>query len=235
MPYVHYKHTRTRDRPSTYKPTYKDYDLTSNFSSEDPYYSSSLVRYTSDKDKELALYEPPTTTTDYYKPTYRRTYSDEYTDDGSIDDYPWPKSSPKYKSSSKEKSRPGGLNRSLTIRRSPTKLEKYNIWSHPSKSSSSDSDSLTTKYKFKSSFTADDDPLFDISAKVKIRRSKKEEERDEGRVVEWPTEVVRREKWERVDWEARERDGERDERYRRIGRRTTDEWRPLSGFRHNYW
>ncbi|KAF2192633.1 hypothetical protein K469DRAFT_717205 [Zopfia rhizophila CBS 207.26] len=204
MSYLHYHHTSERDR----SPYHLD---------EDPYYSRPLVRRNS-KRQRIEVYN-----------------DDEY------DDYPG------YSSHSK----PSKPSRSLTIRQ-PSQLEKYNVWSYPSSSShhhhryhDDSDDSHRHKYKYTRKTYAtrpsddENDSRFDVEFKATYRRPT-----SSGKAMAWPGELFkRREKWDGVEWESRERERgddfwdepqlkERTVKYRRIKRTKTDEWKPLSGFKH---
>lgn len=85
---------------------------------------------------------------------------------------------------------------------------------------------------------------------MKIKATLSRPKKEEKRLCVWPGSLLKKEKWECVDWESWERerecesDGchqwwddecvgerEREVRYRRVKRSRTEEWKPLSGLR----
>jgi len=224
MSYLHYTRTRERER--------------SPYLTEDPIYTRPLVRQNS-KRQRVDLYS-----------------DDEY------DDYP-------YASKALPVSKPS---RSLTIRQ-PTQLEKYNVWSYtPSPPARTyDSDEDDNRYKYTSTTThkhykprvvsrtypSDDEENdsrereFRLKVKASFGRPKSALSRSNSfanKAVSWSSDVFKRkEKWEDLAWETRERrghatrgfweDDDRDRevekrvRFRQVKRTETDEWRPLTNFR----
>ena len=185
----------------------------------DPYYSRPLVRRNS-KRQRVDLYD-----------------DDEY------DDYP-------YASSAK----PSKPSRALTIRQ-PSQLEKFNVWSYPSshddRHHEPDEHDHGHGYKYTqkhyvsrpSASDDEDEREFRLKVKATLSRPKSSHSRFEKAMV-WPGELFkRREKWEGVEWDTKERERrgsfwddepqlkERTIKYRKIKRTRTDEWKPLSGFR----
>jgi len=223
MTYLQYTRTRERER--------------SPYTTEDPLYTRPLVRQNS-KRQRVDLYS-----------------DDEY------DDYP-------YSSRALQVVQPSKPSRSLTIRQ-PTQLEKYNVWSYsPSpRTRTYDSDDEEKRYKYTTTthkrytprivsrtYPSDDEDIdsrereFRLKVKASFGRPKSALSRSNSfanKAVAWSSDVFkRREKWEDVAWESKERrghetrgfwdDDDREEktvRFRKVKRTKTDEWRPLNNFR----
>ncbi|ORY05299.1 hypothetical protein BCR34DRAFT_48193 [Clohesyomyces aquaticus] len=183
---------------------------------EDPYYSQPLVRRNS-KRQRVDIY-----------------------DDDEFDDYPYP--SP---------AKPAKPSRSLTIRQ-PTQLEKYNVWSEPvshydyhdyQRESDDRARYKTTRKTYVTRpYESDDETRFDFKVKATVRRPSSSHAM---KAMAWTGDMFKRkEKWVDEDWETKEKERrdsfwddepklkERTTRYRKIKRTRTDEWKPLSGFRH---
>jgi hypothetical protein len=218
MPHIHYQSTRTRERDP----------------SESDYFSRPLVRRNS-----------------------KRQHVDIF-DDDEYDDYPHHSSKP---------------SRALVVPQ-PTQLEKYNVWSHPKYSekdhhhqhhhhhhhSDDEDDGMdrTIRYKYTHVHPSthhhhhsDDESDREREFRLKIRATfgrPKSSQSSSHKAMAWPSELFkRREKFEDVDWESRERQRvggwwdeqepqlkEKTIRFRRVKRTKTEEWvptKPLKGWR----
>ncbi|PSN70214.1 hypothetical protein BS50DRAFT_571504 [Corynespora cassiicola Philippines] len=171
-----------------------------------------------------------------------------YYDDDDYDDYPGTKKS----------------SRALTIRQPTALVEKYNIMSsRPSYDSdrdhdhdyNHDHDHVRSRYRYVHKYTPaasdreddrDDGREFRLKVKATFGRPKSSSsEARETRIMDWPADAFKRkEKWEHVDWETRERERrgggfwddedrevERRTRFFKVKRTKTEEYRPLKGFR----
>ena len=208
----------------------------------------SYVQYRSTRERERDLFDDDSL---FARPLVRRNSKRahvDFFDDDEADDYPLPSSHKTSKSS-----------RALTIRQ-PSELERYNIWSpssskyHAKESKSYDDDEedtvryryKTTRYTSRSDDDDDDDRSRDREFRLKVKATfgRPKSSSSSRRVTYWPADTfTRREKWEDVDWETREREKRRDSlfddedvkeklvRFRKIKRTRTDEWKPLSGWR----
>jgi hypothetical protein len=143
------------------------------------------------------------------------------------------------------------MSRALTIRQ-PNQLERFNVFNNdshdeaPRRRDSSRSRHVSRYYISRDREPESDDDHDDIQFRLKLKatltRPRSSSGSEKPMAMVWPGEVFKRkEKWEREDWEMRERnhggDGfwdeecDREVRYRRMKRSRTDEWKPLKGFR----
>ncbi|KAF2110030.1 hypothetical protein BDV96DRAFT_219755 [Lophiotrema nucula] len=159
-------------------------------------------------------------------------------DDDKHDDYPY------YKPST-----------ALTVRQ-PTHIEKYKVWEEPSSSSkytthhrhrrnshasSDDDDAYSRKYKYTHKTYLDDDLDSTYKYKESYKRRPSSSHSDRP-MFSWPGEVIQKDMWTRVDFERKERERrnwvfdepERESKttWRKIKRSRTNEWKPLTGYKH---
>lgn len=179
----------------------------------------------------------------YARPLIRRNSKRQRVDiydDDEYNDYP-----------SASAATPSKPSRALTIRQ-PSQLQKYNVYNvadldrkvrHRDFEDDHGHSYRTVKYHVSRPSESDnerDEREFRLKVKATFGRPKSSHTE---KAMAWSGDMFKRkEKWEQVDWESRERPRrdsfwddeqpvEKEYKYRKIKRTRTDEWKPLSGFR----